>query len=656
MVQVSYPGVYIQEVPSGVRTIVPVATSTAAFVGFFKQGPMNDAQEVNGQSDFQRIFGGLDRRSVTSYAIDQFFTNGGTKAMVVRIAAGSAEKAAIEVLDAVGGGKAVDAEARSEGVWGNQVRFQVDASEGDRFTLTARRYSEDGQSILASEVHQRLTVSTYQELVNQSSQLLRLENPHATAAPSLTGTVGGDLSVSVAGNPAIADQSQVDALVSSVDGALITMQISDVNGSNLGAEHQVTLSWTTENPAPTTLSGLRTELQRAIRSARPAAATDPTLGFFEGASVELLKGSGGFRFAVYLGRRDTEFEFDPAFQLVFGGAASTALNLNGAARANVQEYGLGETVDVAAQVSTTAGDDGSVPTTDGALVGDPNALTGIYALTKSDFNILCLPLAAELASGMTRVLAKSQEFCEAKRAFMLVDIPSSVNSIDGMKDWVEEQDIRNKNAAIYFPRLMMADPEDDNIEKSRATSGTMAGLFARTDRNVGVWKAPAGLQSTIRGVKRLGFEMSDAENGTLNPLGVNCLRDFPVAGKVSWGARTLRGADALADEWKYIPIRRLALMIEESLYRGTKWAVFMPNDEPLWAQLRQNVGAFMMNLFRQGAFQGQSPDDAFYVKCDKETTTANDRNLGIVNVEVGFAPLKPAEFVVIKIQQIPDIG
>jgi phage tail sheath protein FI len=142
------------------------------------------------------------------------------------------------------------------------------------------------------------------------------------------------------------------------------------------------------------------------------------------------------------------------------------------------------------------------------------------------------------------------------------------------------------------------------------------------------------------------------ENGELNPLGINCLRSMPAIGPVVWGSRTLKGDDRLASEWKYIPIRRLALYIEESLYRGTQWVVFEPNDEPLWAQIRLNVGAFMHNLFRQGAFQGSTPREAYFVKCDKETTTQNDRNLGIVNIVIGFAPLKPAEFVIIKIQQI----
>lgn len=152
------------------------------------------------------------------------------------------------------------------------------------------------------------------------------------------------------------------------------------------------------------------------------------------------------------------------------------------------------------------------------------------------------------------------------------------------------------------------------------------------------------LRST--GVSGLSVKLNDGENGQLNPLGVNCLRSFPVIGQVAWGARTLEGADRLASEWKYIPVRRLALFIEESLFRGTQWVVFEPNDEPLWAQIRLNLGAFMQNLFRQGAFQGKTPREAYFVKCDKETTTQNDINQGIVNVLVGFAPLKPAEFVI----------
>jgi len=228
------------------------------------------------------------------------------------------------------------------------------------------------------------------------------------------------------------------------------------------------------------------------------------------------------------------------------------------------------------------------------------------------------------------------------------DLTTGANSLDNAAWGLA----RTENAALYFPRLRMPDPLQEGRLANFAPCGAVAGVFARTDSDRGVWKAPAGIDATLNGVAELTVKLTDGENGQLNPLGVNCLRAFPEIGRVVWGARTLRGADSLASEWKYVPVRRLALFIEESLFRGTKWVVFEPNDEPLWAQIRLNVGAFMQNLFRQGAFQGRSPREAYFVKCDRETTTQNDINLGIVNIVVGFAPLKPAEFVVIKLQQM----
>jgi hypothetical protein len=175
--------------------------------------------------------------------------------------------------------------------------------------------------------------------------------------------------------------------------------------------------------------------------------------------------------------------------------------------------------------------------------------------------------------------------------------------------------------------------------------------MARTDSARGVWKAPAGIEAGLSGATGLSVPLTDGENGRLNPIGINCLRTFPVIGSVVWGARTLRGADLLADEYKYVPVRRFALFLEETLFRGTQWVVFEPNDAPLWSQIRASIGAFMQDLFRQGAFQGQTPRDAYFVRCDAETTTQYDIDRGIVNIVVGFAPLKPAEFVVVSIQQ-----
>jgi hypothetical protein len=208
------------------------------------------------------------------------------------------------------------------------------------------------------------------------------------------------------------------------------------------------------------------------------------------------------------------------------------------------------------------------------------------------------------------------------------------------------------NSALYFPWVRAPDPLQSGALRPFPPCGYVAGVYARTDSSRGVWKAPAGSDASITGASGLLIAMSDPENGQLNPRAINCLRTLPVYGNVVWGARTLHGDDDRGSEWKYVPVRRTALFIEESLYRGTKWVVFEPNDEPLWAQIRLNVGAFMQNLFRQGAFQGRTPREAYFVKCDRETTTQNDINLGIVNIHVGFAPLKPAEFVVLRIQQI----
>lgn len=257
---------------------------------------------------------------------------------------------------------------------------------------------------------------------------------------------------------------------------------------------------------------------------------------------------------------------------------------------------------------------------------------------------------------MRAVYSTALAYCATKRAFLIVDIKQSIDTPAEMVTWQSDNDSlistpNGRNAAVYFPRLEIPDPLNEFRPRNVAASGTLAGVYARTDSTRGVWKAPAGTDAGLNNA-RLIIKLNDEENGSLNPLGLNALRSFPVFGNVSWGARTLRGADQLADEYKYIPVRRTALYIEESLYQGLKWVVFEPNDEPLWAQIRLNVGAFLNTMFRQGAFQGRTPREAYFVKCDKETTTQTDINNGIVNIVVGFAPLKPAEFVVIKLQQM----
>ena len=280
---------------------------------------------------------------------------------------------------------------------------------------------------------------------------------------------------------------------------------------------------------------------------------------------------------------------------------------------------------------------------------------GIRALDGVDiFNLLAIP-------GITApaIIAAAADYCRDRRAFLIVDPPVNARTPSEMEAFLQSGALpQTSNAAVYYPWTKISDPMHHGQPRSVPPSGTIAGLIARIDTTRGVWKSPAGPHANLIGVKTLEYNLTDHESAALNARGVNCLRMFPAFGQVAWGARTLEGADELASDWKYVAVRRLALFLEESIHRGTQWAEFEPNDEPLWAQLRLNIEAFMQSLFIQGAFQGSIPRDAFFVKCDARTTAAADIVNGIVNLEIGFAPLRPAEFVLIRIQQraglLPD--
>jgi phage tail sheath protein FI len=326
---------------------------------------------------------------------------------------------------------------------------------------------------------------------------------------------------------------------------------------------------------------------------------------------------------------------------------------------NVRQYSLGTASDAGSDYFVSNkldGIDGTAPLKSD-YVGKESDQTGFHALDKVDiFNLMVLPADSEM--DLTDIWGPASIYCEKKRAFLIIDAaPNWTNPNTGLAQVVQDTSkvdnlrnkVVNKSSAVFYPRLKY---KSNGVSKLIGPSGAIAGLMARTDAGRGVWKAPAGTEADLRGILGLEVKLTDMENGVLNKLAVNCLREFPGS-YVCWGSRTMDGYDNNTNaDWKYIPVRRLALYIEESLFRGTKWVVFEPNDEPLWAKIRLNVGTFMMRLFKQGAFQGSTPDKAFYVKCDSETTPQADINLGIVNIEVGFAPLKPAEFVIIKIQQM----
>jgi len=271
------------------------------------------------------------------------------------------------------------------------------------------------------------------------------------------------------------------------------------------------------------------------------------------------------------------------------------------------------------------------------------------------FNLMVLPGVADRG-----IWSQALAFCERKRAFLILDPPpeAAADNTDPrfpktIQDVMNTSVPKSTNGAIYFPYLKSIHPLT-GADIELAPSGAVAGVYGREDTLRGVWKAPAGLETTIpssAGVVDRG-RMNDSRQGVLNTIGVNCLRDFRGIGTVVFGARTLVTENPAFEQWRYVPVRRMALFIEQTLYNNLGWVVFEPNDEPLWAAIRTSINDFMLSLFGQGAFQGATPREAFRVVCDSTTTTQTDINRGIVNILVAFAPLKPAEFVVVKIAQL----
>ena len=284
---------------------------------------------------------------------------------------------------------------------------------------------------------------------------------------------------------------------------------------------------------------------------------------------------------------------------------------------------------------------------------------GLYALELTDlFNLLCIPpyhTSSDTVDIDLAVVSAAASYCEKRRAMLLLDAPKQWVDAQAARQGINNLNLdnigtRSRNAALFFPRLQQPNPLLGNQLQTFAACGAVAGVFARTDADRGVWKTPAGVDAKLHGVSQLSARITDQENSEFNALGVNCLRMFLTTGAVVWGARTLCGSNELGDDYKYIAVRRTALFIEESLLRGLKWTAFEPNAEPLWAQIRLSVDAFMQSLFQKGAFQPASKRDAYFVRCNAQTTLQTDVNSGVVNMMVGFAPLKPAEFLVLNVQ------
>ncbi len=598
MAAYTYPGVYIEEISSGQHTITGVATSIAAFIGWSNQGPVGEAVMVENWAQYQTIFGGMIPGIYLGYAVYQFFLNGGSQAYIVRLVDG-----AIAASNSVAG---LTLYANNPGAWGNGLFVLV--TQPSSFPST----SFNLQVMLASGGQ----IQTLESYTNLST---------------------------VAGNPNYA-VTVIDAQSNYVSFLApgTTTPPASISLGTLPTTSTVAGSVTSGNFVPYEQIKQTTSTATAYLIG-PVSANGPmTIAQISGAPVGVGNTwVGQTSGAVFTPTTAPSSSTTPAPICLDGGNTS------------------------ATQQPNSQGNDGTqlIPEASGnlfetALSGSGSIPAAYLVLANVPiFNLLCVP-----GENNAAIVGALQEFCAQFRAFLIVDSASTALVGDGSKGLSHTGPADNSNdtlvtqyaanSAFYFPWVSAPDPASGYLPALFPPCGFVAGIYASTDASRGVWKAPAGIEASLSGALGLQYVVNDQQNGMLNPLGVNCLRQFPNFGNVVWGARTIAGSNANGSQWMYVPIRRLALFIESSLYTGTQWAVFEPNAEPLWGQVRMSIGTFLQGLFLQGAFAGTTRQQAYFVKCDAENNTPATTALGVLNITVGFAPLYPAEFVVIQIQQM----
>ncbi|WP_181446938.1 phage tail sheath family protein [Streptomyces sp. NTH33] len=677
MLNLTYPGVYTRELDSGVRTVTGAPTSVALFVGPTRTGIDKRPVTCLSFADFERHFGGLYAKSSLSYSVMHFFANGGGQAVVIRLPVEGAAPAASTIRQDVSGNRtSLEVTALSSGAAGGELFVEIDSfdigahpystsppHDKKRFNLTivdpvtglVERFAD-----LTTQAGDARTAGTVVNDPATGSRLVKVtvdaggvgaEGPQPTGSvyrigkEPETGTFGKALAVNLSVTRWKVDDGKADD-TSSVKGLTVTVFKKD-------------------DPRPASRLELVTRLVAALNEA--IRADQAALRKLAGASVEgsLHEGGGFLRLSV---GRPTAV---PAVERVHDATVTIEAPAGGTdsllteyaieeKAANPSRYRLGHLYDQAQASRSKAA-------TDGDTAGQPSSSDfkdAITALAGPDpfFNLLCLPdlvrpkatdpRAPHHGNAVT-VYAEAARVCTDKFAFLIIDPPPDVIDIGTAAAWKSTKlGLRSAHAGAWFPNIRVDDPLRPGTIVSHPPSGAVAGVIARTDNRVGVWQAPAGTDAFLAGVHGPSIEVSDAEQGLVNPLGVNVIRRFPIYQTVAFGSRTVDGADALAGQWKHIPVRRTASHILRSLSESLRWAVHQRNGEELWSQLRVNCTAFMHGLFRQGAFKGVSARDAYFVACDASTTTTADIDLGIVNIVIGFAPLKPAEFVVISLKQI----
>ncbi|MBT1076109.1 phage tail sheath C-terminal domain-containing protein [Geobacter grbiciae] len=628
-----HPGVYVEEIPSGSRPIEGVGTSTAAFVGYTTKGPVAEPTLLFKWSDYEEQFGGIRDlgKSATGdpmgFAVYSFFQNGGTAAYIVRaITEGSADTAEGFLVNPDDATQIIRFAAANPGEWGNDLRIRFEAKADAPGFYTLRAGVMDGTEFKERERFNDLTVADedapdyIESKVNDASTLISVEM-QAISQYLLGVSISQDLS-------AVADFSLLNDLT-------MTVTVD-------GTARAVTFG-ATEFSATSTLADVAGSIQTLVRGA--VVANPAVRDFTCAADGNQLVLTSGTRLAasavVVTGPGDAT---DASTTLLLG-LANDGTERTGQQSLDAMLSGI------AGQVSLAGGTNGSEP--------DKAAYDDIFAAFEKvrDISILSLPGQAWDSTTEQSIIDAAVAHAEKMRSRMVIIDPPEGSELRTEKA-VNDLGFKPKTySVVYYPWAKVANPFY-NAERNPgvpstllvAPSGFAAGMWAKIDGRRGVWKAPAGVETSLLGVAGLQYPVEDGEQDSLNPLGVNCLRKMPGFGPVIWGSRTL--ATKADPEWRYVPIRRTAIMIEQSIYNGIQWAVFEPNNHNLWASLRANIGSFMDGLFRAGAFQGEKANDAYFVRCGLgDTMTQGDIDRGQVIVIVGFAPLKPAEFVIVRIQQ-----
>jgi phage tail sheath protein FI len=644
----SYPGVYVQEISSGVRPIEVASTSTAAFVGLAEMGPDSEARRITNWTEFQRYYGTFFHDGFLAHSVFQFFNNGGRQCYIVRVTRSDADTADVTVQNRAPTPVAgLTFSAKNKGTWGNYLFLQIEDGSTDpdnEFKVSVRRQVE--VDIVPENFLDTTPLEVHDNLSMDPNATNYVENVLAQNSNLIDAQV-------LAGNTSLQRGIHRGGLRPTLPlGANLSFQINlDYDGFQL-----VTLPADMNNS--TVLADVATAIQTAIQAlaATKKKASTPDAAFT--AFTCTVETVGADQRLVLQSGTNTEAETESTTSSVRiqnatlnnatallklgpgnGGHSEDALAVRRPAKAEVIQ--VGDATIVAPVTAVTAGTDGT------AALDELSFRAAFTHLdNKTDFSLLAVP-----GENTTVMVDEGMNYCQQRPLQDVLYIGETMGPYDTLED---AEDFRakltkpNSYGAIYFPWIRALDPSGQSSEPILLPpSGYVAGLYARIDASRGVWKAPAGTEASLGGAVGLAIDLTDVQHGNLNPLSVNVIRRFATAGIVAFGARTVTSDP----EWRYVPVRRMAIMLRVSIYYGIQWAVFEPNDEDLWAALRLNIKSFMMTLFRQGAFQGATPSQAFFVKCDSETTPQADIDLGIVNVLVGFAPLKPAEFVVVKISQ-----